>query len=177
MNGARLARHGGGIMRTGHGKWMVGALTWALVACLGAAASASEAPKRKVAVKAFVAKGVEASAASVLEDELCAAFPTATHAILCSSDVRSLISVKQQEMTFGNCTDDEDCARQLAKITESQFVVSGEVSRIGDEFVVSATMLEPAANRVVARARDRAKKIEDLLGKMADIAKKLAEGK
>lgn len=164
-------------MQTGFGKWKVGALSWALVACLGATASAAEAPKRKVAVKAFVAKGVEASAASVLEDELCAAFPTSTYSILCSSDVRSLVSVKQQEMTFGNCTDDEDCAKQLAKITESQFVISGEVSRLGEEFVVSATLLEPAANRVVARARERAKKVEDLLSKMTDVAKKLAEGK
>lgn len=158
-------------LRIGFLRGVAGVLTVAL------ALSASAAEKKRVAVKAFAAKGVEASAASVLENEFCSAFPTADYSILCSDDVRSLMQHKQTEMNIGKCDDDESCAQQVAKVADASLVVSGEVSRIGDLFVVNASLLDTSNNRVLGRGKASAAKLEDLINKMGEVAKQMLAAK
>ena len=92
-------------------------------------------------MRAFLAKGVEASTASTIETAFCDALSKQSLEVVCSEDVKALFSMRQTDLGLGNCESEEECTKQVAKISEAGKVVTGEVSKLGDQYIVSATLI------------------------------------
>jgi TolB-like protein len=128
----------------------------------------------KIAVQAFSAKGVDASVASTLETSFCTALSEQGLDVICAEEVKAIVAASQRGLGFGTC-EDEECLKNIAKAAEAARIVTGEVARLGDLFIMSVALIEPESNKVLARASERTKKVEDLLDKLTPLAKKLAE--
>jgi TolB-like protein len=163
-------------MRTELHRWK----TLLLAACAGvlivAPRAQAEEKSTKVAVRQFGAKGVEASQAGTIETAFCDALSKQSVEVVCSEDVKALMNIRQTDLGLGNCESEEECTKQVAKIAEASRVVTGEVSKLGDQFIVSVTMIDAESSKVVARASDKTGKIEALLDKLEGLAKKLVSG-
>ena len=53
---------------------------------------------------------------------------------------------------------------EAVKSGDAKKVVTGDVSRLGEVFLLNATLIEPETNKVLARASEQAKKVEIILG-------------
>lgn len=153
------------------------ALAGGMLSLAAATPATAAETKPKIAVRAFAAKGVDPSTAATLETSFCTALGNEGTDVLCPDEVKAMVSVKQQAMGFGSCDDDEACTRQISKVTDSQRVVTGEVAKLGELYIVSVTLIDAETNKVLARASDRSSKLEDLLDKVNGLAKKLAAAK
>jgi TolB-like protein len=163
-------------MRTGFPRWTL-ILAASAVATLAAPRAHAEekasSKSSKVAVRAFLAKGVEASTASTIETAFCDALSKQSLEVVCSEDVKALFSMRQTDLGLGNCESEEECTKQVAKISEAGKVVTGEVSKLGDQYIVSATLIDAESSKVVGRASEKTSKLEGLLDKLDGLAKKL----
>lgn len=168
-------------MRTAIRRWKLVILT--AVAAFAVNAGAEEKAPRaeekqsKVAVRAFGAKGVDASVAGTIETAFCDALSKQNLEVVCSEDVKALMNMRQTDLGLGNCDSEEECTKQVAKIAEAGRVVTGDVSKLGDQFIVSVTLIDAESSKVVARASDKTQKVEALLDKLEGLAKKLVSGK
>jgi hypothetical protein len=129
--------------------------------------------KTRVAVRSFVAKGVDLSVAQTLETSFCTSLSEAGYDVLCPDDVKALIASKATELGTGACDSDEECVRNIVKASNAARVVNGEVSRLGDTFIISVAMIDAKTGSVVARATEKTNKLEMLLDKVGPLASKL----
>ena len=60
---------------------------------------------------------------------------------------------------------------------EAARVVTGEVSKLGETYLLSVSLIDAASAKVLARASEKAGKPEELLDKVNGLAKKLAAAK
>lgn len=149
----------------------------AVMVLLAAAPGVARADgKTKMAVKSLRAQGVDAAVAATLESSLCAALAE-RYEVLCPGDIAALVSVKQAELSLGACEDDAACIQNIAQVAEASRVVAGEVGRVGKFYVVNLALLDPATNKVIARATEKTAKLEDLLDKVPALARQLSEAK
>ena len=146
-------------------------------AFLAIATVAQAQTRTRVAVRSFAAKGVDASIAGTVETSFCNSLSNQGFDVVCPDDVKALISVKQADLGLGNCENDDECIKNVAKVADAARVVTGEVSKLGDQFIVSVTMIDAQSGRVLGRASDNTKKVEDILDKLDGLAKKLASAK
>jgi hypothetical protein len=130
--------------------------------------------KTRVAVRSFVAKGVDLSIAQTLETSFCTALSDAGYDVLCPDDVKALIASKATELGTGACENDEECVKNIVKASNAARVVNGEVSKIGDTFIISVSMIDAKSGSVVGRASEKTPKVESLLDKVAPLAGKLS---
>lgn len=165
-------------MRTGIQRWksvILGAC--ALAMAVAPAVQAEEKATPKVAVRTFAAKGVDASVAGTIETAFCDALSKQSLDVVCPDDIKALMSVRQTDLGLGNCDSEEECSKQVAKIASASHVVTGEVSKLGESFIVSATMIDAESGKVVARGSEKTSKLEALLDKLDGLAKQLASKK
>ena len=168
-------------MRTGIQRWKNAALAACAFAVIAAptaqAQEKAESKSSKVAVRSFAAKGVETSVAGTIETAFCDALSKQSLEVVCPDDVKALMSVRQTDLGLGNCDSEEECTKQVAKISEASRVVTGEVSRLGDSYIVSASMIDADSGKVLGRASEKTGKLEALLDKLEGLAKKLVSSK
>lgn len=154
-------------------KWMTGLVVAAVAVLFVASPARAEDKKAKIAVQQFTAKGVEATVASTLETSFCNELANYGD-VLCSADVKSIMQYKQLELGVGACDNEDACLAQMAEAVQAEKVVTGEVSKLGSLFIINVTLVDPASKKVLARASEKTEKVEDLLEKLAGLAKKIA---
>ncbi len=158
-------------------KWFPGLVAVVLVGvAFGQPAQAEEKEKTskpKIAVQQFTAKGVEATIASTLETSFCNELAEYGD-VLCSGDVKSIMQYKQLELGVGACDNEDACLAQMAEAVQAEKVVTGEVAKLGTLFIINVTLVDPQSKKVLARASEKTEKVEDLLGKLAALAKKVS---
>lgn len=146
----------------------------AAVACvsLSGVALASE----RVVVQSFSATGVDATVASVVESSFCSALQDEKVDALCADALTAILQNAQTRAGLGgDCGDkDAECLKGIAQATDAKRVIAGEVSRLGDTFLVTVTVIDAASNKVLMRATEKAGKAEALLDKVKPLAKKVA---
>jgi len=162
-------------MRIQSSRIIAGLATTAAVLAIATVAQAQT--KTRVAVRSFAAKGVDASTAGTVETSFCNALSNQGFDVVCPDDVKALISVKQADLGLGNCDSDEECIKNIAKVADAGRVVTGEVSKLGDQYIISATMIDAVSGHVLGRASETTKKIDDILDRLDSLAKKLASAK
>jgi TolB-like protein len=147
----------------------------AAAAVLVMAGPAQAEGKVKVAVRSFSAKGVDASVAGTLETSFCSALANQGLDVLCPEDVKALVTAKQADLGLGNCESDEECVKAIAKVSDAARVVTGEVSKLGDAYLISVSIIDAKNGKVLGRATsEKTNKVEDLLDRVDGLAKKLA---
>ena len=154
-------------------------LKWMLSCSLAAGLSWSSlaVAAERVVVQPFSAKGVDATVASIVESSFCSALGEEKVDALCPDALAAIMQNAQTKAGLGGNCGDEDaaCLEGLAKATDARRVVTGEVSRLGDTFLVTVTLLDAGTNKVLVRATEKASKAEGLLDKVKPLAKKIAQ--
>lgn len=153
-------------------KWM---LACAVVAGLSWTGKAQAA--ERVVVQPFTAKGVDQNVASVIESSFCTALGEEKVEALCPDALTAILTNAQAQAGLGGNCGDEDaaCLKSLAKATDAKRIITGEVARLGDTYLVTVTLIDAGSNKVLTRATQKADKAEDLLDKVKPLAKKLAK--
>ena len=155
-------------------KWMTRMLASAAAAGLswGGVAAAAE----KVAVQAFQAKGVDQTVASIVESSFCSALSEEKVDAMCPDALAALMQSAQLNAGMGGTCGDEDakCIEGLAKAADASRIATGQVSRLGDTFLLTVTLIDAGSKKVLVRATEKAGKAEDLLDKVKPLAKKVA---
>lgn len=165
----------------GFGAAVAGVLVAAV--CLAGVAQAEETksadkksePSNRYAVRTFVAKGVDANVAGVVETSFCNALSSRGLDVLCPGDVHALLTQKHAQLELGACDQkEESCLKGIAEVSKASRIVTGEVSKVGDVFQVSVSVVDPAQQRVVTRASERANRVEKLLEVVGVVAGKIS---
>lgn len=164
-------------MRTRWQTMTSGLIAAVALASWAPAAQAEDKPQVRVAVRSFSAKGLEQSTASTLETVFCDALAKESYDVLCSEDLNAILTQRQQELGLGQCESDDDCLKSVGEIAHAAKMVTGEVSKVGDTYLISVTMIDVASGRVSSRATEKTTKLEQLLDKVPSVAHKLATGK
>lgn len=150
----------------------------ATLACVLALAPVARAEgKPRVAVKAFAAKGVDSSVSGTIETSFCSALANQSFDVLCPDDIKALIAAKQVDLGMGSCDNDDACVKSIGNIAHATKVVTGEVSKLGDSYILSVSIIDAENGKVLGRASDKTGKLEELLDKVDGLAKKLAAAK
>lgn len=126
------------------------------------AASPSFAAGKKVLVQDLNARGVETHEAAALATAACNALAKHKgYSVLCGDDLRAMIKWNTMAATFNSCADDK-CMQSSAKGLDARFVVSGSVAKIGEEFVLTLSMLDVKEGTPVGRAEIKAAAVDAL---------------
>lgn len=149
-------------------------LTWVAGVCvsLGTVAQAAE----RVVVQSFGATGVEQSVASVVESSFCSALQEEKVDALCADALTAILQNAQTRAGMGGECGDKDagCLKGLAQATDAKRIVTGDVSRLGNTFLLTITVIDAESNKVLVRASQKAGKAEGLLDKVKPLAKQVA---
>lgn len=157
----------------------VGGFIQVVAACavIGLGAGVASAAD-KVAVRGFNAKGVDPAIAGTLETSFCNALAEQSMEVMCPDEMKALAGHEQIQLGVGSCAENDDaCIKATAKAAEAPRVVTGEVSKLGETFIISVALIDAATGKVLARGSDKTTKLEDLLDKLPALAKKLASAK
>ena len=133
----------------------------------------------KLLVNRFEAKGgVKTSYADVFTNQLCTEMFNykKSYDVVCYDDIKVIVSHKVTQLKMGTC--DEDCVQKIGKLTNSQFVITGQISQVEDYYMINASLVDTDKGSVLKRATLKTKNdIDDLLKAVPELAKKLAGSK
>lgn len=141
--------------------------------CLGLVVVASEASaqsKAKVLVQDLVAQGVQPHEAAVMSTAACQEFAKRNGLdVLCGEDIRNMMRFSAMNAAFDSCND-EKCYASMGKAMKARYVVSGSVSRLGNEFILSLAMFDTEKGEPVGRGEVKAESLEKLHLQVAEAA-------
>ncbi|NOJ77352.1 hypothetical protein [Myxococcus xanthus] len=84
--------------------------------------------------------------------------------VLSQWDVEAALDDERQQRLQGLKTCDRgDCLQELVALTGARYVVAGRLDRFGDQYLLTANLLDAAGGRILARPRAEAPEAEDLL--------------
>ena len=136
-------------------------------------------PSPKVAVKAFSGNGIPEGQASTLTSSFCTAVINSGPGIsvLCYDDLAALISDKGSQLKRGECQEEMACLTQIAEVAKADLVIHGTISRVGESFMMQASLIDAHANSVKARFSQEvsSSKVEDLLPAIPKLAEQVAK--
>jgi hypothetical protein len=134
------------------------------------ATGASAQNKSKVLVQDLVAQGVQAHEAAVMSTAACQEFAKRNGLdVLCGEDVRNMMRFSAMNAAFDACND-EKCYASMGKAMKARYVVSGSVSKLGSEFILSLAMFDTEKNEPVGRGQVKADSLEKLHLQVAEAA-------
>jgi len=125
------------------------------------ASSALAAPS-KLLVQDLSAVGVEAHEAKAIGTATCGELAKRKgYQVLCGDDLRAMVKWNAMAASFNACQG-EDCLAKTAAAVDAQYVVSGSVSKVGDEVVLALVLLNTEEGRPVGRASIKASEVASL---------------
>ena len=80
-----------------------------------------------------------------------------------SADIRAVLGFEAERQLL-SCEDDGACMAELAGALGVDFILTSEVTRIGETFVVTLNLLDSASGRAHSRASQRVQREADLIG-------------
>jgi TolB-like protein len=133
---------------------------WLVAATLGA-----ERPK--LAVLDFLAQGVPAETAQALTTSATQELTTrGFFEVVTSADIQTLLGVERQKQLVGCSESASSCTAELAGAMGSRFVLSGNVTKLGETLQLSMQMLDTVKSQTVARSVRLAAGAQDLASQM-----------
>jgi TolB-like protein len=133
-------------------------------------ASPASAQKSKLLVQDLIAQGVQPHEAAVMSSAACQEFAKRTGLdVLCGEDIRNMMRFSAMNAAFDACND-EKCYASMGKAMKARYVVSGTVSRLGNEFILSLSMFDTEKNEPVGRGEVKAESLEKLHNQVAEAA-------
>lgn len=136
------------------------------------AAGPALAADQKLLVQDLSAQGVDAPAAAALSTATCHQIAARKGLeVLCGDDLRTLMQWNAMAASFNGCQD-QACFETSAKALEARLVVSGSVSKMGDQFVLSLSLFDVKLARSLGRSEVKAASIDALykqIGEAVDV--------
>lgn len=124
--------------------------------------TAWSAPKPKLLVQDFKAKGTEPHEASVISSAACVAFSKSPrYDVLCGDDLRNLMQFGALASSFNSCQDDS-CYASLGEAMQARFLVTGSVTKVKSLYILSLSLLDTKVGKTTARTEIKASSIEKL---------------
>jgi hypothetical protein len=143
--------------------------TVAFVTLMGSTAIAQQ-PKPKVLVNDLVAQGVQPHEAAVMSTAACQEMAKKSGLdVLCGEDIRTMMKFSAMNAAFDACND-EKCYASMGRAMKARYVVSGSVSRLGAEYVLSMSMFDTEEGKAVGRGEAKADTLEKLHLQIPEIA-------
>ena len=136
-------------------------------------AKAEDLPR--VIVKQFSGKGVKAHEVSTLADSFCAQLASHNKAqLVCPGDLANLLKHNEILLAFGECQEG-DCLVKVGERTQADLFVLGNISKVGDVFVVQILLANGKTGEVTTRIEHQVDSDESkaLLPAMAVVAEKV----
>src|SRR5260221_2094406 len=136
---------------------MKNALLIAAAASLGLTALPARAAdaKKKLAVSELKVQGVEPNVAALAQSQLCAEIGNTDKVeVVCPDDIRAIAEIAKMNGMVGACSSDQ-CVKQLAEISKADQVLTGELSKVEKQLVMSLTLREAATGKVLTRVVER----------------------
>lgn len=146
----------------------------ALLLCLAlcsatANAQAPAAPKAdekpRILVVNLAAQGVDPSEAAAMTDAVVQSLSDRKlFQVLSSRDVQAIINAERQRQLTGSCTDDMKCAADLGEATNTRFVLTGALSKLGSALELSLQTLDTIKGQPIGRSSRLANDLSTLRG-------------
>lgn len=134
------------------------------------ASDADAQNKSKVLVQDLIAQGVQPHEAAVMSTAACQEFAKRNALdVLCGEDVRNMMRFSAMNAAFDACND-EKCYASMGKAMKARYVVSGSVSKLGQEFILSLAMFDTEKGEPVGRGQVKADSLEKLHLQVAEAA-------
>ncbi len=158
---------------------------WLLTGCQGhtrssaatTPASGEKAAGRKVVLKELQAKGASKEDAAGIGAKLCTELAKQGKAeLLCSADLQALFQHQTDLLTLGAC-EEQDCLAKLAERLQADFLVQGEVSKVGGSWVLTLQLVEGKTGAIKTRLNRQVDGSDSskLLDEVGPLAKSLSE--
>jgi TolB-like protein len=147
----------------------------ATLLAVGGVAMPAAAAKPTIAVMDLRARGVDAAIAGALSTEVTQALSKlGVFAVVSGEDLRRLLTLEE---TKAACTGEVDarCMAEIGGALGVELMVHGEVSKLGDRFVVGLTLLDASKASAIARERAEVGAASELLASTARIARVLVQ--
>lgn len=81
--------------------------------------------------------------------------------------------LKEMEFSNSGCTDDS-CALEIGKLLSAELIVTGNLSKVGSRYLLSAKMLQTETSRTVGTANGKFGNLDDLIDGLEEIAATLS---
>jgi TolB-like protein len=138
------------------------ALAALTVLCAVPLRAQAPAPRPRLAVLPLAGNNVAAHVPLALDDVIAIEISRSQRfEVIASGEIRSMLGLEEMKQAVG--CDDASCIAEIGGALDVTYVVSGKVSRLGEQFHVSLTMSDVKAARVEARALETAAADEGLL--------------
>ena len=125
------------------------------------AAAPATKPRLRLLVLDLRAQSVDKATAELLTSAVgvvASRHPSVT--VLTSADLRQLISVEEDKQIAGCADQSESCMAEVASALGAEFVVYGDVGRLGDATTVTLNLVDTTASKPLARELLRATSLE-----------------
>ncbi len=139
-----------------------------VVSCWAAAAHAAKGAESKekprLLMQDIAAQGVSAAEAAALTDAVVDALAArGVFEVVSSKDMQSLLGAERQKQLFGLCdSDPAACASSIGDALKARFVLSGQLSAVGDAYQLLLQCIDTQKGQAVARSARIAKNLETL---------------
>ena len=146
-------------------------------AAAGPSAASEKAVSGKIVVKELQAKGASKEAAAGIGAKLCTELAKLVKAeLLCADDLKSLFLHQEELITLGTC-EESDCLTRLADRLQADFLIQGEIDKVGGTLVLSLQLVEGKSGVIKSRLSREvsASDPEKLLDEVGPLARSLAE--
>lgn len=125
-----------------------------------------------VVVLPLVPKRTDAATVEILTDILVNAVATVSgYGVIAPADLDAMLGAERMKEALG--CDSVSCYADIGGALNAQFLVSGSVSRLGSRIIVTLSMVDTKAQKVLSRGRAETENNEDLY--MAAIEQAVSE--
>ncbi len=149
-----------------------GTLTWAMLATT-LPATVSAAPKPRIAVVDLVDRGAGSALAVNLTAVVVGALgDLGAFDILSRSDIQQMVELESQRQMLG-CESDTSCLAELGGALGVALLISGSLGKVGGELVLSLTLTDTRAAKVISREQRRVPTEDALTAEAASCVRQL----
>lgn len=126
-------------------------------------AAPAQPEKPRLFVVDLVPQGVTADEALALRDAVVAALNAQKlFDVVSSRDVQTLLGVERQRQLMGACADEAQCASEAGALLQARFVLSGQLSKVGDAVQLQLQGLDTEKSRPLGRSTRIARTLDGL---------------
>lgn len=142
-----------------------------LVAALPNSADAAAATRRLsiAALEIEAIQGVSPGTAKILSNLVANRVGQSGVEVITSGEIANLLGHEKQKQLMG-CSEDSGCLANIASALGTDFLLAGQVGKIGSRFNLSLTLLDLRSSKVVQRASKLCEATEDALVDAAQTA-------
>lgn len=146
-------------------------LAVATLLCLFASAPAQAAPaagKARIAVTDIkTVQGVAQGTATILSDIVVSEVARAGYSVISQSDIDAMLGFEKKKAMLG-CSEETSCLAEIGGALGVEYLVTGQVGKIGTRFRISLLVVDARKAVVVSRAAEFTDADEDALARTSE---------